>query len=291
VPHPRKGPAESLAFAEGKWISCLSPATYHLFRRGWRADGRSGRIDPLVVRVKSPESEWWEVNNTHPTAFIQMYPDNNIGYGCGYIILRKPSESFVENATGVFIDHTLQVNGICYGGCDRMPCFDIDEKYYNNALNPAIERLRTLKNEHHGINIDGLSLDLCQNFGIVNALFEYTESIAPGRNEIVALRSKHLIEAEAVNPLVFDQELSIEWLGIEVMEIMTSFSLLKEGIFSVPSAFSDYTQAINQNGLFDSTMDYAKYVEEYMANSDAERIEPLPFKNPEFYEIELGRIM
>jgi hypothetical protein len=174
----------------------------------------------------------------------------------GYVVLRKPEFNFDELGRGAFLPYAPKIKEVYYGGIDRMDWFDLDEDFYGGVLpNELVE----VKNSICSPSPEN-DIELCQNIGDAQVVLEYSNRLK-NRNELVAIASdkdlaSEILSKEGVNYSVIGCDLYCEGYG----------SAIREGIFTKPELFMEFSKDLNKNGVFDS--DYSlmnKYIDSYKA--------------------------
>lgn len=187
---------------------------------------------------------------------------------CGFVVVRKPEHNFDPSGRGAYSSTPPCVNDAFYCGIDRMPWFDIEEDLYSGAIDPsARERylaLRSMNDASSAIMTVGSLAD-------AEFFLEYSNKRASA-NEIVAVFSTDLAKLKGSQHW---PTLEGSWLGFDVL-LLGHFSLIREGYYRCPQAFSSVANKIGAAGLLLDQMDARQYVEVYRAAADEGRIEELP---------------
>jgi hypothetical protein len=204
-------------------------------------------------------------------------------YVAGYLVVRMPSYNSDLKMRGVFRQELSQINGVRYSGLDRMPWFDIDEDFYQNALPKNIKVLR----EHLKVaNADLTGINTAADYATALDLLDYSNRNCI-RNEIIAVRSTVLNEVKGTHAV--ETNISIEWLGIDVVNI-GFWSLLSEGVFVAPDSFSTTCRMLNRNGLLHNALGLPSVVESYSIAAARGEVEQLPAPVYKIDAIEVGRV-
>lgn len=210
----------------------------------------------------------------------------HIGRVAGFMVVRVPELNKDAEGRGVFSKLAPCIGGICYGGIDRMPWFEIDELFYNGTLPETLARERKLLRKS---NNDFSGIDLCRDLELALELLLYSNSLY-NANELIAVVSDKLIELKG--GINFDRSRAT-WLGYDVVALGQQ-SLLNDGLFAVPAAFPGWEKQINEFGLFSSQDEARAFVNAYEEASSKGKVEEI---NEDFvsfgYEIdviEVGRI-
>ena len=202
---------------------------------------------------------------------------------CGFMVVRKPKMNFDKEGRGAFLSHAPNIDGLYYGGVDRMPWFEIDEDYFSGILP---KQLIELRKELRKTNQDTSDLKLLFDLSLVNSVIEYSNKKIE-INEIIVLRSSGLERTKG--SFICDNE--IEWHGIDI-HCQGYGSLLREGIFSKPEVFSTFINAINEHGLFNEDSKLINYyIEHYINISKAHNLEKIDRNIAALDRIEVGNLM
>ena len=106
-------------------------------------------------------------------------------------------------------------------------------------------------------------------------------------NELIAIRSEKLTEIKGA--IDFDMS-TVSWIGYDVL-ILGDFSLLREGLFTLPSSFPGWEERLNESGLFSSRALVDEYIRAYEAASLKGAIEQLPADTAYGIDmVEVGRL-
>lgn len=196
---------------------------------------------------------------------------------CGFSVVRLPSRAFDDAQRGAFAGSVPDLDGVYYGGFDRMPWFDIDELILTDLLPTELRHLRT---NTRAPNFSGI--DLARKLPDAERLLSASNHISE-RNEIVAVYSDSLAQLLGTTDVDSTQ---FEWLGFDVAALGHS-SLLLEGIFANPLLFDELRASINSNGLLSNENDVDRYLRAYRSLAAESEVEPL-FEEP--YPVEAIRI-
>ena len=185
----------------------------------------------------------------------------------GFMVVRKPTLNRDAAARGAFSDHTPCREALCYAGIDRMPWFDIDDLWYAGSLpEPWLSARKQLRSD----NSDITGLELSQDLNVAISLLTYSNR-ANAANELIAVRSEALLPAKGI---VATGPLAIAWLGYDVVALGQQ-SLLRDGLFAVPSAFPSWWERINDSGLLPSLALVEGYTIAYRAASSRGEVEEI----------------
>lgn len=196
----------------------------------------------------------------------------------GYIVVRLPH---LNNMIGPYSVNVPKLDDICYGGVERMPWFDIAEDFYSKKLPENIK--------HHWLslrenNVDLPSISLVQDINIALELLAYSNR-SEMRNELIAIRSKELIEYKGTIPTDLH---SISWMGYDLVAL-PEWSLLHAGIFHSPRSFLPWKKQVNSEGLFNTLAFVDDYVKAYHQASLDNLVEEV-WRLDEIAHIEVGRV-
>ena len=187
----------------------------------------------------------------------------------GFLVVRLPHLNRDQAGRGVYPAQPPVLGTIHYGGIDRMPWFDIDEDLYAGVLPANIRQARQLIEE--GNNDDFTGIKLCKDLDTALALLKHSNRLEAA-NELIVIRSEKLTEIKGA--IDFDMS-KVSWIGYDVL-ILGDFSLLREGLFTLPSSFPGWEELLNQSGLFSSRALFDEYVRAYKVASLKGAIEQLP---------------
>jgi hypothetical protein len=200
----------------------------------------------------------------------------------GFLVVRLPEKNRDPAGRGVYSSTPPCINGICYSGIDRMAWFDVDEDIFDNTLPPDIQRTRMLIEE---ASYDFTGIELCTDLTDALTLLCYSNRLSV-KNELIAIYSEQL---DGIKGHFEYTQTSITWLGYDTVSVGW-WSLLREGLFVVPTAFPGWKDLLNRDGLFSSqdlTMRYAQAYEEQVQKG---AVEELPDRMYEIEGIAIGRV-
>lgn len=200
----------------------------------------------------------------------------------GFLVVRLPDMTRDPAGRGVFPAQAPCLDTICYGGIDRMPWFDIDEAFYRGTLPDHLKKARKLIKEN---NADFSGIELCREFDTGRMLLDYSNRLQP-INELIVVRSEKLGEIKGT--IDFDAS-NVTWIGHDIVSL-GHWSLLREGLFASPSAFSEWKKDLNNFGLLSSSIFTAEYAQAYQTASLKGYVEELPENVYGIDAIEIGRI-
>lgn len=185
----------------------------------------------------------------------------------GFLVVRLPEMNRDEEGRGVFPSVTPCLGTVCYGGIDRMPWFEIDELFYGSGLPENIAHARKLIDE---TNSDHSGIWLCRDFDLAIELLRFSNSVYSA-NELIAVWSETLSELKGI--IEFDTS-RVEWLGYDVHAVGQQ-SLLRDGLFAVPTAFPGWVGVLNTSGLFSSPDVAMEYADAYQEAASKDQVEEL----------------
>lgn len=196
------------------------------------------------------------------------------------MVVRLPEANFDLLGRGAFSAVVPKVDGIYYGGFDRMPWFDVDEAYWGDGLP---DDLRVIRKRAESGDFTGL--------GLVFEIEEARQVLAfsnreEERNEIIAVYSKELgsIRSTITHPLG-----EIDWLGWDVA-VPGSSSLLLDGVFWRPELFKERSHLLNKHGLLSSPEEVDRYVSAYRPLGEQNLVEPIMEHVYRLDAIRVGRV-
>jgi len=203
----------------------------------------------------------------------------------GFLVVRSPEKNRDVQKRGAFSAEAPHLGPVYYSGIDRMPWFDIEEDFYKGGLPddlvPLLRRI-TSSSDFSGIN-------LCTDLTIARDLLNYSNRRTVD-NELIVVRAKKLA---ALKGIVEIDETQIRWIGYDLV-CLGGASLLRDGVFSVPTAFPGWQGSLNQDGLLPSSSVTAAYLQAYKTAMAEGVVEELPEELPNFVyavdAIEIGRV-
>ena len=143
------------------------------------------------------------------------------------VVVRQAAVNRDVTGRAAFPSQPPCLDGLCYGGVDRMPWFDIDEDRLGNVLPDSLVRAR---DDIHRANSDLSELELCSDLQVATQLLHYSNRSAPA-NELIAVRSDVLAPLKGVITVAAPD---VQWLGYDVVALGQQ-SLLGDGLFAVPA--------------------------------------------------------
>ena len=205
----------------------------------------------------------------------------------GFIVVRKAPLNRDHQGRGAFSDIAPCLRELCYAGIDRMPWFELDELFYQGLLPENMqEKCKKIQES----NRDLPSIRICNDLYASIELLNYSNSLN-AENELIAIRSEKLSIFKGT--VEFDRSLA-EWLGYDVVAL-AEWSLLKEGLYSVPLAFPGWVEQLNENGLISSKDKALEFGTTYLDVSRRGEVEEL---SDELFTlgfgidaIEIGRVL
>jgi hypothetical protein len=196
----------------------------------------------------------------------------------GYVVVRKPEQSFDEQQRGAFRGGPPCKGKLCYRGIDRMPWFDIDEALYASNL-PA--RLRDLRQRIDDANSDFTGVELSPSKEDALELLRFSNR-ADERCELIAISSDELAYEKN---LIGQPASGAMWLGYDVV-LRGGWSLIGDWIFRGPASSAESAERLNGAGLLDSPFDLPSFVSAYEAAVERGEAEEIP--GPEWTPMTLG---
>lgn len=191
---------------------------------------------------------------------------------CGYQVVRTPPENYDAEGRGVCSKRPPEINGVFYGGGDRMQWFDVDQDYFAGTLSPDLtDLIKNVREENNGFTCNDSTKDLAT----ARVLLAYSNRLQL-RNEIIVLYSPKLEEINGA----FVPDHAVQWSGFDVVDLGGN-SLLLEAVFSVPEHFGDFAAHLNAHGLLDDEAVARDLIERYEAAAEAELVEELSWLEEE----------
>lgn len=181
-----------------------------------------------------------------------------------YVVLRKCALNFDARARGAFLSSPPCLNNKYYAGIDRMPWFDLDEKYYSGALSKEVRE--ELEKIHR--NISNYGLPVSNELNLATMLLELSNQDSDA-NELVFLckRGEKL-------PSISGFELSD--LGVDLY-VDGYGSIIRNGFFSHNDSelIKVYEQHLNPSGIFNNNDEgiIEQYVKAYKQSESVEPVE------------------
>lgn len=173
---------------------------------------------------------------------------------CGFVVVRFGKLNFRGREYSELIPP--HVDGIYYGGIERLDWFDIDNERYSGTLPVEYKLLYE--------QLDNTStVSLIKKLDIAKKLLDFSNR-KKQLNEIIAIYSKG-IEATYGS---FISEREIHWRGEDVVCWMGS--MLREGIFTKPHLFIEFKNKLNKYGLFDINSQVSDLYVEHYSNLSAQ---------------------
>lgn len=200
----------------------------------------------------------------------------------GFLVVRKPEFNYDKEGRGAFSPSVPKIGDLYYAGIDRMPWFDIDEDYYSKELPDDILLLR---NELENNKWDFTDFKLMPDLEKANKLLEYSNK-KQRINELIAVYSEKIGLIEDIDFFKVDTE----WLGVDIY-CHGYGSLIREGIFTKPDLFADYSGKLNTYGLFNSDIvSINQYIDLYIECSAENDIEPIDGAKEYLDKIAISRL-
>lgn len=203
---------------------------------------------------------------------------NSMDTVAGYTVVRRPEWNFDVAARGGFNRHAPNIDGIYYGGADRMPWFDADEAYWEGILPMELRRMRETAKSH-----DFTGLGLVSSIEQARSLLSFCNR-NERHNEIISVFSEVLA---SLSGALMPAPHRLTWLGWDAV-LLGSYSLLEEGVFWHPELFGEYRDVVNRHGLLPSVEEAERYVSRYRALNDEGVLEEPLVEQP--YPVDLIRI-
>ncbi len=151
---------------------------------------------------------------------------------CGFAVVRRAKCNFLDDLT------PPRIGGVYYHGVKRQSWSELREPYYEETLPVHYSKL------FRSLELTNV-ITLTQELEIAQDLLFFSNKDEP-LNELITIYSKGLERTRGS----LRTALKIKWLGEDVV-CGGIGSMLMEGIFTKPYLFSDFTNYLNQYGLFD----------------------------------------
>lgn len=184
---------------------------------------------------------------------------------CGFMVVRRPAENRDALGLGAFPAVVPTLGGVPYGGVDRMPWFDLDERFYAGT---ASELLQAAKGEIKRTNRDVSGVDVLSDLNLVRRVMDELGADA-ARNEIIAVYSAELCSLKQT----IESPNHLLPLGYDVV-IHGAGSALRSGAFEAVG-FREWDGRVNINGLLESVDDCQSYAAAYRMWADEVAREPV----------------
>jgi len=201
----------------------------------------------------------------------------------GFLVVRKPDFNYDKEGRGAFSTFAPKIGELYYAGIDRMPWFDIDEDYYSKELP---EDILPLRNELNNNKWDFTDFKLMPDIKKAKKLLDYSNK-KQRINELIAVYSEKIGLLGDID--FFDADTG--WLGVDIY--CHGFgSLIREGIFTKPDLFADYSGNLNAYGLFSSDIvSINQYIDFYIKYSAEDDIEPIHGAEEYLDKISISRVL
>lgn len=196
------------------------------------------------------------------------------------MVVRLPKANSDSLGRGAFSSVVPKIDGIFYGGFDRMPWFDVDEAYGEGSLPPDLHAIREVaeSGDFTGLGLVFKIEEACQ-------LLAYSNR-EERRNEIIVVFSEELASIKGTISHPSDD---IEWLGWDVA-VPGSSSLLLDGVFWRPQFFEEHRCILNEHGLLPSAEAVDSYVSVYRPLGEEGLVEPIMEHVYRLDAIRIGRV-
>jgi hypothetical protein len=201
---------------------------------------------------------------------------------CGFVVVRLPEKNFDLEGRGAYPSVAPQVDGLFYGGIDRMPWFDLDEDHYGGRLPEDIEvQWNALLQQ----NPDLTGIKICKDLSVAAQLLQYSNRRQPW-NELIAIASPTLT---SIKGIVSDCPATRQLLGYDVVSLGW-WSLLRDGVFLNLPYFAAWVARLNEYGLFPEPTYLDTYVDSYYEAAREGLVEELPEQVYEITAIAVWRV-
>lgn len=202
----------------------------------------------------------------------------------GFLIVRIPQFNFDTEFGPYFeFDQIPKLNGVQYNGVGRISWDNLDVDFRNKTLPQDLHNSFRLMEEERG---NYATIKICDNFNSAKTLLEYSNKDLV-KNELLAVQSERLAE---LKPTFIFNEKKIEWLGYDVF-YLRGWSLLESGIFFKPDNFLDWKSKINENGLFNTSIEASLYLNEYLKLASINKVEEVPDEFSWIDILKVGRVV
>jgi len=185
----------------------------------------------------------------------------------GYLVVRRRENNFDFRKREYFRHSALRVGEIYYGGIDRMPWIEIEDLIDDEPLSDVGPIWKRLEDENFN---DFTGIVLCRSFELAQELLRRSNN-PDTINELVVIHSEKLDDIKG--SLIHDQT-PVRWYGYDPVSL-GSWSLLLEGLFAAPNYFLDWTDKLNEYGLFSNADDALRFAEAYLEREEDDGPEPV----------------
>jgi hypothetical protein len=201
----------------------------------------------------------------------------------GFLLLRKPNYNSDVRGAVESPPWTPQVDGIFYGGLERMPWFDLQQAFHDGALSNEALLLREDLMRSNATDRDVMVLQDVRKAETLLAALENGRD----RLETCAVYSERLSRIKGC----VQTDLEIEWLGVDLY-CGGYGSMIHQGLFKRPELFSDFVLDVVPHGLFeDSSAAIEKYIEHYVRLERRENLELFEPVLEYLDRIRVGRVL
>ena len=181
------------------------------------------------------------------------------------MVVRLPEENFGVLEGGPDSRQLVPtINSRYYGGLQRWPWAEMVKPFYKKVLNKELATIfRTIKeteNDYTGIGV-------LRQLSTAKTVLAFCNA-AQSRNEIITIYSS--IFEELKGSIVPDTP--VHWHGLDVICV---WSLLYEGMFFVPTEFSEFHGVVNEHGLLPDEDACRRFEARYRGAADEGKVEEL----------------
>ncbi len=173
---------------------------------------------------------------------------------CGFMLVRKPANSYDPMGKGIWPRQALRIGNIYYGGVSRMPWCDINFDLYGGKLPGELRNLYSANVS----DLQGSGFVFCRVLEIAGRFLEYCNRDQQ-KCELIAVFSPRLASMKGTIQIA---KAPLEHQGWEPYQIGGG-SLLVDGVFAEPYQFPTWQQKLNDNGLLTSAEECLQYISEY----------------------------
>lgn len=174
----------------------------------------------------------------------------------GFLLLRRPQHNYDMDGHLQSPRQAPQIDGIFYGGIERMPWRDLEQAYRDRSLS---DEALVLREELMKSNAADRDVMLLQDYGKTKALLAALRDKI-SRLEICAVYSQRLSNVKGH----VRTDLEIDWLGVDPF-CGGYGSMILQGLFTKPELFADFIPDVARTGLFeDGSAFLEKYIEQYV---------------------------
>lgn len=177
----------------------------------------------------------------------------------GYIVLRKPYCNYSLDGSTCDPRYGEKQGDVWYCGVDRMSWHDFDSIYYDGETNNFIRQ-----------TFDLLKSSIRVNSGYrLLTDYEVAKEVLAISNASTAVNDLYVLDCDLFQKNTIESK-EIDWLGYD-LDMIGYCSILRDGYFSYPDLFAEFSCQLNKYGLFDEVGDAIyNYIEKYKLVSSSD---------------------